>query len=289
MATGKPPYSKQTFIRLFDSIARHKHHYTVFSDFAVMAGIALHNAIPVCRSEALEKEYLAIAGRYSKAEMDSFSELLANLIVLIDTEPRDILGELCSELELGNLKNGQFFTPHEISVLIAKITFSGVLGQLEKKRFLRASDPACGAGGMILAFAGEMIHNKINPAEKLFVQCIDIDRVMAFMCYLQLSLWNIPAEVIVGNTLTMELREVYYTPAYYLWNWDFRLKIQKVMELFESTPEPKETEPAQSQTQSEAAAVEPNTNTQPPKTKIQPSTDGFQQADLFSFDFQIDH
>ena len=279
MAKGKPPYSKQTFISLFNSIARDRHRYTVFSDFAVMAGIALHNAIPVCRSEALEKEYLAIAGRYSKAEMESFSELLANLVVLMDVEPRDILGELCAELELGNLKNGQFFTPHEISVLIAKITFSGVFGRLEKKPFLMANDPACGAGGIILAFAGEMIRNKINPAEKLFVQCIDIDRVMAFMCYVQLSLWNIPAEIIVGNTLTMEWREVYYTPAYYLWNWDFRLRIQKVMGLFESTPEPEEAS-------NEAVAVEPKINTKPQKTKIQTSTSGF-QVDLF--DFQIDH
>lgn len=287
MAKNKPPYTKQTFISLFNSIARHKHRYTVFSDFVFMSAVAIHNAI--CKSEALEKEYLEIVARYSKTEVDKFCELLGNFIVLMDAEPRDILGGLCMDLELGNLNNGQFFTPHEISLLLAKIVYGSELKQLENSTlpFIQLSEPACGAGGMVLAFAGEMIRNKINPAEKLFAQCIDIDRITAFMCYFQLSLWHIPAQIIIGNTLTMEWREIYYTPAYYLENWDIRLRIRKFMEIMESTPEPKETEPTQNQAQDEMVAVEPNTNTQPQKTK--PSTSGFQQADLFSFDFQIDH
>lgn len=57
---------------------------------------------------------------------------------------------------------------------------------------------------------------KKNPAQAMWARCQDIDRVATMMCYLQLSLWSIPVMVIVGNTLAMEAREVFYTPAHRL-------------------------------------------------------------------------
>ncbi len=44
------------------------------------------------------------------------------------------------------------------------------------------------------------------------------------MCFIQLTLWNIPAVVVVGDTLANEEREVFYTPSHYLGFWDVRLK-----------------------------------------------------------------
>ncbi len=38
----------------------------------------------------------------------------------------------------------------------------------------------------------------------------DIDRLTALMAYVQLSLWNVPAEIVVGNTLSLEVREVWH-------------------------------------------------------------------------------
>jgi len=46
------------------------------------------------------------------------------------------------------------------------------------------------------------------------------------MCYVQLSLWHVPAEIIIGDTLSLKFREVYYTPSYYLGRWDVKLKTQ---------------------------------------------------------------
>lgn len=221
MASRTTTHNRQGFVTLFNSIARHKHRYTVFSDFVIICAIALHNAI--CMSEELEKEYLEIVGRYSKEEVNTFCELYAILVNLLEPEPNDILGSLYMELELTSSNNGQFFTPHEVSLLLAKITYGEVLDNL-KKPFITLSEPACGAGGMVLAFVNEMLKKGFNPAEKLFVNCIDIDRVAGLMCYVQLSLWHVPAEIIIGNTLTLNFREVYYTPSYYLGNWDAKLK-----------------------------------------------------------------
>ena len=80
---------------------------------------------------------------------------------------------------------------------------------------------------MVLAFAKVMIDSAQNPAEKLWVQCIDIERMVALMCYVQLSLWNIPAHVVVGDALSQDFNEGFYTPAYYLFGWPNRLAAQK--------------------------------------------------------------
>ena len=51
----------------------------------------------------------------------------------------------------------------------------------------------------------------------------DIDPVAADMTFIQLSLLGIAAEVVTGNTLTMQFRRVRYTPVYYLNDFEKRL------------------------------------------------------------------
>ena len=79
---------------------------------------------------------------------------------------------------------------------------------------------------MILALVKVMTKAGYDPARRLWVQAIDVERMAALMYYIQLSLWNVPAEVIVGNTLSWEIREVWYTPAHHLHLWKYRLKRQ---------------------------------------------------------------
>lgn len=312
MSTKTKSYTRQSFISLFNSIARHKHRYSVFTDFVTMSAIALHNAVN--KSQKLEDEYLAIVARYSKEEVNEFCELFANFVFLMEPEPTDVLGSLYMELELGNLNNGQFFTPHEISLLMARMAYGDVLDIMKSsnKPFITLSDPACGAGGMVLAFVNEMLKKGVNPAEKLYVQCIDIDRLAGLMCYLQLSLWHVPAEVIIGNTITMNFREVYYTPSYYLGDWHTRLWVRELTEavsnLFGSTEEPEaenstknhdvfvpefqETrdqnmeieEPAQIAVEVVVPLIEPATN-----IKIQKRGNSKNDLQIDIFDFMIDH
>lgn len=76
---------------------------------------------------------------------------------------------------------------------------------------------------MILSLVKVMIAQGHDPAQHLWVHCVDVNRLAALMCYIQLSLWNVPAEVVVGNTLTLETREVWHTPAHYMGYWASRL------------------------------------------------------------------
>ena len=209
------------FVRSFNRIAAHRHRYEVFRDFVTMSAIAMHNAIHKITS--LEDEYLRIVKGYKRDQVTELCGLFAKLVMLLDTEPQDVLGPLYMELELGNTQAGQFFTPHEISELLARMTYGDELKTLNKP-FVTLSEPACGAGGMVLAFVKVMISHGHDPAKRLWVQCQDVDRTAALMCYFQLSLWNVPAVVIVGNTLSMEVREVFYTPAHYMGRWEYRLR-----------------------------------------------------------------
>lgn len=188
----------------------------------------MHNAVR--KDEKLEVEYLQIIKRYSQSEVEKICQLFALLVELLDGEPRDILGKLFMELELGSQHIGQFFTPPEVSELIAHITYGDGLNTLNKP-FITVSEPACGAGGMVLALVKIMLSHGYNPSERLFVQAQDVDRTAALMCYLQLSLWHIPARIVVGNTLNLEVREEFFTPAYLLGGWGFRLRARDLEEV----------------------------------------------------------
>jgi hypothetical protein len=209
------------FARSFNKIAAHRHRYEVFWDFVTMAAISMHNAIR--KDPALEAEYMQIVKRYDASQLSEICGLFAKLVLLLDTEPQDVLGQLYMTLELGNAQAGQFFTPPEISELMARMTYGDELQNLTKP-FITLSEPACGAGGMVLAFVKVMLSHGHDPSKRLWVQCQDVDRAAALMCYLQLSLWHVPAVVIVGNTLALEVREAFYTPAHYLGFWGVRLR-----------------------------------------------------------------
>ncbi len=219
MPDNSPALSEQDFINLFNQIARHKHRFDVFRDFVTLSAISLHNAI--CKNEQLESEYLSIINGYAREDIDRFPQLLGILIELLDPEPKDVLGGLYMDLGLSSHQGGQFFSPPSISDFMAQMTYSKDLKEIDD--FITFSEPACGAGGMVLAFAKELIAHGHNPAETLWVQCWDIDRLAALMCFVQLSLWNIPAQIVVGDTLAFEAREIYYTPAHYLDLWESKL------------------------------------------------------------------
>jgi len=220
--------NKQIFIKKFNDIARYKHRYDVFRDFVTISAISLHNAVN--KVESLEDEYMQIIKPYSKNEVNAFSELFGDLVMMLESSPCDVLGGLYMELELGNKNAGQFFTPAHISELMAQLVYGDELKYINKP-FITLSEPTCGAGGMVLAFVKAMLSHGHNPACKLWVQCTDIDRLAALMCYVQLGLWNVPAQVIVGNSLTLETREVFYTPAHYMGAWDMRLNFSKPEDL----------------------------------------------------------
>ncbi|WP_161631068.1 N-6 DNA methylase [Leisingera caerulea] len=200
------------FTKLFRTTARYHHRHEVFRDFIFCAACALYNGVPP-KAQDREQEYLDTINRYAADDRAAFQRLFALLVEALEPEPRDVLGSIFMSLELGDAWKGQFFTPSEVSRMMAEMLIGDLDEKLSRGDPVSVSEPACGAGGMVLAVADAILRRGYNPAKVMSAHAIDVDRTAALMTYIQLSLWNIPATVVVGNALTLEEREIWKTPA----------------------------------------------------------------------------
>lgn len=212
-------YKKQ-FIKFFNDFGAKHGRYQVFSDFITMGSASLHNAVRHC--DDLEREYMRLVERYSKAELERFCQMLSFVVMGLEVKVCDFLGDIFMSLELGNARAGQFFTPWDVSKMMASICHGESLASMDKD-FITLSDPACGAGCMPIAFSETMKEQGKNPQQQLWVQCWDVDALVARMCYIQLSLLHIPAEIVIGNSLSLEVTRIMRTPAHYLGFWSSKL------------------------------------------------------------------
>lgn len=213
------PVSKE-FLSVFRGLT-HKHSpHQVFSDFCTMSALSISNAIMF--NEEREKRYLETAKQYTRDELSKFCELLALTTDALEEGYQDFLGATYMELEISNARAGQFFTPYHLSKAIAVLNTD--LELFQTKEFVTVSDPACGAACMIIAMCEHLMENKINYQQKLHATVVDVSQTCAYMAYIQLSLFHVPAIVVVGNSLSLEVRETLYTPAHVMGLWSFKLK-----------------------------------------------------------------
>jgi hypothetical protein len=219
------PHQK-ALVKLLQSCGYRHDTYTVFSDFVEMAALAVSNSIDFMQREEREARYMRIIGKYEKDEQARFPQMLAELTMAMGSGVADHLGRTFGELEIHNSAAGQFFTPYELCKLMARMTLDGdeVRAKIAERGFITAQEPACGAGAQIIAMAEALQELQINYQQCLHVTAIDVDSRAAHMTYLQLSLLGVPAIVYEGNTLTMEMRGRWYTPAHIMGMWDNKLR-----------------------------------------------------------------
>lgn len=212
---------KKAFIKLFGEAARYVHRYQLFSDFIDCTAAAIHNRFVY--DDELERSYLDCVKRYKSEDMEKMSELIVELVMGLENGFCDFLGEVYMELNLGNQARGQIFTPYTVSKLCAFMTHGNSLNHLNTVPYLTVNDSCCGAGSMILAFAESILEAGFIPQKKMYAHCTDIDARCAKMAYIQLALFGLPAEIVIGDSIRMDFRKVLRTPAHYLDGWDAKL------------------------------------------------------------------
>lgn len=220
------PHQKALVKLLTQQNYRHS-MYTVFSDFVELAAMSVANAIDLRQKEAREKRYMQLIGKYEPEEQKRFPTMLGELVLALEHAPGDILGATFGELDMGNARTGQFFTPYELCRLMASVTVgdgADMRAKIAHRGYITVSEPACGAGAQIIALAETMKAAGINYQQDMHVTAVDIDSRAVHMAFLQLSLMHVPAVVVLGNTLTLEEREHWYTPAHILGLWEWRLR-----------------------------------------------------------------
>ena len=95
---------------------------------------------------------------------------------------------------------GQFFTPREVSVMTAEMAFSGDMEGDSDLPYIRAMEPCCGGGSMLLA-AAEVYAGRPGDLKPLVWMAIDLDRTCARMAGVQVAAHGIPAVVVCGDSL----------------------------------------------------------------------------------------
>ncbi|UVZ93251.1 SAM-dependent methyltransferase [Enterobacter hormaechei] len=219
--------ARRRFVSVFRDTARNLRRWEVFSDFITLAASELDMA-RIRTPENIERSR-EICAKYSESDISNMHELFGLMICALEAKFHDFLGAIFMELKLGDDRNGQYFTPYNVQSLLARLLMPDFDETIRREGFVTVSDPASGAAGMIVAYAELLLEAGYNPSEQMFGSCIDIDPIAADMAFIQLSLLGIPAEVITGNALTMQLNRVRYTPVYYINNFEKRLKEQRRM------------------------------------------------------------
>ncbi|MCY1718519.1 N-6 DNA methylase [Microbacterium sp. SL62] len=196
----------------------------VFRDFCELTALCFRSAVD--RGHGFDERrdrFSAVAGKYSTEEMQRFDQVLDGLVATLEAGFTDALGELYMSLDLGNERLGQFFTPYDLSLVTAKLTIGDTLPLLVDRDFITVSEPASGSGGMIIALAHALRDEGVNYQQRIHVTATDLDPMAVFMTYVQLTLINVPALVVHGNTLTQERFDVWPTPAHVLGGWRWKL------------------------------------------------------------------
>ena len=203
----------QEFTKRVELIGRRHHKHTVFDDFVRLASCALLVQSSPWHAEQAEAEYMQTVKRYDKEEATQMAELLAITTMALDGNPHDFLGEAFMRLEISNSHLGQFFTPYSLCRLMAQMTLSDVRED-DPRELITFQEPACGAGACIIA-AMEHLHNiGINYQRRTYTVAVDVSETAARMAYIQFSLLGIPAHVVWGNSLSLEVRQQWPTLGY---------------------------------------------------------------------------
>jgi len=231
----KPADHRKNIVKAIDKIAYKYGRHHVFNDLIYMSAAALSQ--PMDFRQKREDEYLRRINTYDKETQALFPEMFGELALAFEKERfGDILGDIYSSLELTNTRDGQFFTPYHICRFMAAVQgdTDGLTAEIERKGYIAVSDPCCGAGAMLIAFAEHCMDCGINYQQSVLFVAQDIDPAAALMSYVQMSLLGMAGYVIIGNSLIpSDSYDVWFTPTYYLHGFYYRT--QKTVEV---KPEP---------------------------------------------------
>lgn len=197
---AKKPTPLPTCAKVLETIVgkSYERHSKVFWSFVKFAACALS-------LQQREDEYLAEAKHYTPEVMQLFSEAFAALVVEMERHPfTDVLGPIYMDWgsKGDQAHGGEFFTPQCLCDMMGAMV-CGDGSHLPATGPITLSEPACGAGGMVLGFAKAMVAAGISP-RRLRATCVDVNRACCDMTFVNLTLWGIAAEVIHGNTLSLE-------------------------------------------------------------------------------------
>ena len=201
---------KKEIVKTIGNLSGRYAPYQIFYDWVKITALGIYNSCFFLHNknwEKREKQYMEIESRYSENEMKRSSDMFGMLIILMDEERRDWLGEIYMDSGCANKETGQFFTPYNLSRACAKIALSAK--KISEDKIIELNEPSTGGGGMMIAAVDILLEMGINPQKVLRVIAQDLDWIGVYMTYIQLSILGIDAIVVQGDTLVEPYKRGY--------------------------------------------------------------------------------
>ena len=218
---------QKNLLKLIESCRYRYDLWNLWRDARELWALAVSNAVDKRQFDAREARYLEIIGQYDRETQQAFPKMFAELVQAMEGNFDDVLGQTFMELELSSKWKGQFFTPYTVAKLMAMLTIGEIGPVIERQGFVTAQEPAVGGGVTVLALADAMLEAGYDYQRQLHVTAIDIDATCCHMSYIQFALHYIPAIIVHGDTLRMEERAHWLTPAHVLGGWEWKLRRQE--------------------------------------------------------------
>ncbi len=192
----------QEIVNTIDKMSGGYSSYEIFSDWIKLSSLMLSNETDLIHGkiwQQRERDFVATMKKYSAEEQGEMSDLFGMLVLTMDHEITDVLGDVYMRGGMGSKSTGQFFTPFQISYLTAQLNIPRDIGP---ENPLVMNEPSSGGGGMIIAAVRVLKERGVNPQRCMKVVAQDLDWKGVYMTYLQLSILGIKATVVQGDTLT---------------------------------------------------------------------------------------
>jgi len=196
----------------------------LFGDFLAAAAAAISKPFHPGDGGRREEEYARVALKLGAGGEGHLARCLAGLVDDLGVlGPHDMLGSFYMAEKWGDAGAAQYFTPWEVSVLMARM--SGIVDHVRssKRGYITVAEPAAGSGRSVLALCRVLADEGIAYQDSLVVDATDIEPTAYAMTYIQLALLGVPAIVRHGNALSREAWQVSATPTYVLDGWTARL------------------------------------------------------------------
>ena len=193
------------FVKAFNDICQWNGDWERWNDMVNLFAIEISNTVDENNREERNTRYTQIASRYKPEEFKRFGDLFCLMIESLERNPfQDFLGTMYMELEMGSKGMGQCFTPYSICQMMAEMSLpkDKVEKAMEQRGWISLNDPAAGAGATLIAAAERLHQLGINYQQKALFVANDLDRTVAMMCYIQMSLIGCAGRVRIGDTLT---------------------------------------------------------------------------------------
>lgn len=195
--------TEKEFLSVFNRLCYSRSSWQVWADLMSAIACTLSNVTDRTPGHygQREEEFAQCIKRLGS--MEAPAEILHITVMALENEPeQDFLGKMYMNLNLGNHWKGQFFTPYDVCKMMSQMTIGNADKQIEEQGYISIYDPACGAGATLMAAANTLKRSKYNFQNHVLFVGQDVDRVVAQMCYIQLSLLGCAGYICVGNSLT---------------------------------------------------------------------------------------